>query len=110
MGKMKEKFLNDREEEIVQEAIDAFLDDDYQLEEYYASLKTDDSCGCNNDCPCTGESASQEEVQANHDSWWNSLTDKEKNHLYNEHKAAEDAYNEWIADADINQLKDQGLL
>ena len=38
MGKMKEEFLNNREKEIIQEAIDAFMDDDYQLEEYYASI------------------------------------------------------------------------
>ena len=51
-----------------------------------------------------------EEAMKNHDEWWNSLTEEEKNHLYNEHRAAENAYNEWIADANINQLKDQGLL
>ena len=38
MGKMKEKFLEDQEKAI-QNAIDAFIDDDYQLEEYYTSLK-----------------------------------------------------------------------
>ena len=30
MGKMKEEFLNNREKDIIQEAIDAFMDDDYQ--------------------------------------------------------------------------------
>ena len=70
MGKMKEEFLNDREKEIIQEAIDAFMDDDYQLEEYYASMKPEDCCG--NDCHCEGEPATQEESQANHDAWWNS--------------------------------------
>ena len=62
MGKMKEKFLEDQEKAI-QNAIDAFIDDDYQLEEYYTSLK-------------------QEEVQANHDAWWNSLTEEQKQQLY----------------------------
>ena len=65
MGKMKEEFLNDREKDIIQDTIDAFMDDDYQLEEYYTSLK-------------------QEEVQANHDAWWNSLTEEQKQQLYND--------------------------
>ena len=69
MGKMKEKFLEDQEKAI-QDAIDAFMDDDYQLEEYYTSLK-------------------QEEVQANHDAWWNSLTEEQKQKLYEEAEAAE---------------------
>ena len=64
MGKMKEKFLEDQEKAI-QDAIDAFMDDDYQLEEYYTSLK-------------------QEEVQANHDAWWNSLTEEQKQQVYND--------------------------
>ena len=64
MGKMKEKFLEDQEKAI-QDAIDAFMDDDYQLEEYYTSLK-------------------QEEVQAQHDAWWNSLTEEQKQQLYND--------------------------
>ena len=62
MGKMKEKFLEDQEK-VIQDAIDAFMDDDYQLEEYYTSLK-------------------QEESQANHDAWWNSLTEEQKQQLY----------------------------
>ena len=41
MGKMKEKFLEDQEKAL-QDAIDAFIDDDYQLEEYYASMKPED--------------------------------------------------------------------
>ena len=69
MGKMKEKFLKDQEKAL-QDAIDAFMDDDYQLEEYYTSLK-------------------QEEVQANHDAWWNSLTEEQKQKLYEEQEAYE---------------------
>ena len=30
------------------------------------------------------KSATQEEVQAQHDAWWNSLTDKQKQQLYND--------------------------
>ena len=69
MGKMKEKFLEDQEKAL-QDAIDAFMDDDYQLEEYYTSLK-------------------QEEVQAQHDAWWNSLTEEQKQKLYEEQEAYE---------------------
>ena len=79
MGKMKEKFLEDQEKAL-QDAIDAFMDDDYQLEEYYASMKPEDCCG--NSCHCEGESVTQEESQANHDAWWNSLTDEQKQQLY----------------------------
>ena len=88
MGKMKEEFLNDREKDIIQEAIDAFMDDDYQLEEYYASMKPEDCCG--GSCHCEGEPATQEEVQAQHDAWWNSLTEEQKQKLYEEAERAEE--------------------
>ena len=35
------------------------------------------------------KSVTQEEVQAQHDAWWNSLTDEEKQKLYEEAEAAE---------------------
>ena len=85
MGKMKDKFLEDQEKAL-NDAIDAFIDDDYQLEEYYASMKPEDCCG--GDCHCTGESVTQEEKQANHDDWWNSLTDEQKQKLYNDQEEA----------------------
>ena len=88
MGKIKEEFLNDREKEIIQDAIDAFMDDDYQLEEYYASMKPEDCCG--GSCHYEGEPATQEEVQAQHDDWWDSLTDEEKQKLYEEAERAEE--------------------
>ena len=93
MGKMKEEFLNNREKEIIQEAIDAFMDDDYQLEEYYASMKPEDCCG--GSCHCKGEPATQEEVQAQHDAWWNSLTEEQKQKLYTDQ---EEAFNLTIED------------
>lgn len=83
MGKMKEKFLEDQEKAI-QDAIDAFMDDDYQLEEYYTSLK-------------------QEEVQANHDAWWNSLTEEQKQKLYEE----QEAYEKDRINNDMNGLNSQ---
>ena len=86
MGKMKDKFLEDQEKAL-NDAIDAFIDDDYQLNEYYASLKPEDCCG--GDCHCTGEPATQEDVQSNHDDWWNSLTEEQKQKLYNDQEEAE---------------------
>ena len=83
MGKMKEKFLEDQEKAI-QDAIDAFMDDDYQLEEYYTSLK-------------------QEEVQAQHDAWWNSLTEEQKQKLYEE----QEAYEKDRINNDMNGLNSQ---
>ena len=100
MVKMKEKFLEDQEKAL-QNAIDAFMDDDYQLEEYYASMKPEDCCG--NDCHCEGEPATQEESQANHDAWWNSLTEEQKQKLYEE----QEAYEKDRINNDMNGLNSQ---
>jgi len=92
MGKMKEKFLEDQEKAI-KDALDAFHDDDYQLEEYYASLQ-----------PREDEftAVSQEEAQAEHDAWWNSLTDEQKQQLYfNQTEADKDHINHWIKREDV---------
>ena len=96
MGKMKEKFLNDQEK-AAQDAIDAFLDEDYHLEKYYNSLKPEDSCDCNNDCPCEGEPVAMEELVKNHNDWWDSLSEEEKQKLYEEKSGADDEYiNYWL--------------
>ena len=76
---MKEKFLEDQEKAI-NDALDAFHDDDYQLQEYYASLQPEEA---------EFTAASQEEVQAEHDAWWNSLTDEQKQQLYLDKEEAE---------------------
>ena len=68
MGKMKEKFMEEQEQ-LIREAVEAFVDDDWQYQEYLNSL---------------GKSISQEESQANHDAWWNSLTNEQKQKLYND--------------------------
>jgi hypothetical protein len=68
MGKMKEKFMEEQER-LIREAVEAFVDDDWQYQEYLNSL---------------GKSISQEESQANHDAWWNSLTNEQKQKLYND--------------------------
>ena len=87
MGKMKEKFLEDQEKAI-QDAIDAFMDDDYQLEEYYASMKPEDCSGNCEECECDSEPVTQEESQANHDAGWNSLTEEQKQQLYTDQEEA----------------------
>ena len=81
MGKMKDKFTEEQER-LVNEAVEAFMDDDYQYQEYLNSLA--ESMGYSKPKPVT-----MEEVQAQHDAWWNSLTDKEKQKLYEEAEAAE---------------------
>ena len=47
-----------------------------------------DECGCNDDCPCKGEPATQKEIQAQHDAWWNSLTEEQKQQLYTDQEEA----------------------
>ena len=69
---MKEKFMEEQEQ-LIREAVEAFMDDDYQLEEYYNSL---------------GKSISQRESEAQHDAWWNSLTNEQKEELYNNQEEA----------------------
>jgi len=38
------------------------------------------------------ESVTLEEMNANHNDWWNSLTDADKEKLYNDQKEAEDHF------------------
>ena len=95
MGKMKDKFIEEQER-LVNEAVDAFKDDDYQYQEYLNSLA--ESMGYSKPKPVT-----MEEVQAQHDAWWNSLTDKEKQKLYEEAEAAEQDR----IDNDMNGLNSQ---
>ena len=67
---MKEIFMEQQEQDrLIREAVEAFMDDDWQYQEY---LKTQ------------GKSISQKESQANHDAWWSSLTDEQKQQLYND--------------------------
>jgi len=73
MGKMKEKFMEQQEQErLIREAVEAFIDDDWQYQEY---LKTQ------------GKEISQKESQANHDAWWASLTDEQKQQMYDSKEA-----------------------
>lgn len=72
MGKMKDKFIKEQER-LINEAVEAFMDDDYQYQEYLNSLA--ERMGY-------GRSITIEESQANHDAWWDSLTDEQKQQLY----------------------------
>ena len=76
MGKMKEKFTEEQER-LVNEAIEAFIDEDYQYQEYLNTLA--ESMGYSRPKPVT-----MEETQAQHDAWWNSLTEEQKQQLYND--------------------------
>ena len=76
MGKMKDKFIEEQER-LVNEAVEAFIDDDYQYQEYLNTLA--ESMGYSRPKPVT-----MEETQAQHDAWWNSLTEEQKQQLYND--------------------------
>tara|TARA_Y100000114_G_scaffold39173_1_gene34870 strand:- start:413 stop:694 length:282 start_codon:yes stop_codon:yes gene_type:complete len=76
MGKMKEKFTEEQER-LVNEAVEAFMDEDYQYQEYLNTLA--ESMGYSKPKPVT-----MEETQAQHDAWWNSLTEEQKQQLYND--------------------------
>ena len=92
MGKMKEIFMEQQEQErLIREAVEAFMDDDWQYQEYLKTQGKAISQKCKGDCDecqCEGESATQEEVQANHDAWWDSLTDEQKQQLYDDKEKA----------------------
>tara|TARA_B100001094_G_scaffold308164_1_gene340517 strand:- start:1112 stop:1366 length:255 start_codon:yes stop_codon:yes gene_type:complete len=70
MSKIKEKLLND--DSFLEDAINDHLDDEY----YYDKSKQ----------------VTMEEIMQNHDDWWNSLTDKQKQKIADEHKSAEDYF------------------
>ena len=76
MGKMKDKFTEEQER-LVNEAVEAFMDDDYQYQEYLNSLA--ERMGYGKPKPVT-----MEETQSNHDAWWDSLTEEQKQQLYND--------------------------
>jgi hypothetical protein len=50
--------------------------------------KIEEECGCNDDCPCKEEPVTQEDIQTNYDDWWNSLTNEQKQQLYNDQEEA----------------------
>ena len=91
MGKMKEKFMEEQEQ-LIREAVEAFVDDDWQYQEYLDEI---------------GKSISQEESKANHDAWWASLTDEQKQQLYNDKEEADDEYlNRWALQGSVIKKDD----
>ena len=66
MGKMKELFIQQRNEQITD-----MSDAEYQ------------------DWINSQESAAQEDKETEHDAWWNSLTDEQKQQLYEEQESYE---------------------
>ena len=81
MGKMKEKFMEEQEH-LIRQAVESFVDDDYQYQEYLNTL---------------GKSLSQEEAQSNHDDWWNSLTNEQKQQLYlDQEEATKESNDEYL--------------
>ena len=95
MGKMKDKFIEEQER-LVNEAVEAFIDDDYQYQKYLNTLA--ESMGYGKPKPVT-----MEETQAQHDAWWDSLTEEQKQKLYEEVEAAEQDR----IDNDMNGLNSQ---
>ena len=91
MGKMKEKFMEEQEQ-LIRSAVEAFVDDDWQYQEYLDEI---------------GKSISQKESQANHDAWWASLTDEQKQQLYNDKEEADDEYlNRWALQGSVIKKDD----
>ena len=66
MGKMKELFMQQ-----INEHFNNMSDAEYQ------------------DWIYSQESAAQEDKETEHDAWWNSLTDEQKQHLFEEQEAME---------------------
>ena len=58
---------------------------DAEYQDWLRSQK-DDCCGGN--CHCEGEPVTMEEKQAEHDAWWDSLTEEQKIQLYNDQEEA----------------------
>jgi|TARA_R110000787_G_scaffold146471_1_gene260186 hypothetical protein len=79
MGKTQDKFIEEQER-LINKAVDAFADDDYQYQEYLKSLTPPSK-------PVTMEEANKE-----WDDWWNSLTNADKEQLYKEQLDAEEYF------------------
>jgi len=79
MGKMKEKFLDERQR-AEDEMQNQYLDDDY--------------C-CGQACGCHEQRMGEiEQNTVEYDAWWNSLTDNQKEEIFNEQDASEKEYYE----------------
>ena len=76
MGKMKNKFMEEQEK-LVNDAVDAFADDDYLYQEYLNMLSLRMGHG-------TPKPVTMEDTISEHDAWWDSLTEEQKQQLYND--------------------------
>ena len=76
MSKIKEKLLNDNS--FLEDAMDDYLDDEYHYDK--------------------SKEVTMEEIQKNHDDWWNSLTEEEKQKVADEAQAASTYFDEQRAD------------
>ena len=83
MSKIKEKLLNDNS--FLEDAMDDHLDDEY----HYNKSKQ----------------VTMEEIQKNHDDWWNSLTEEEKQKVADEAQAASTYFDEQRANRDLEQYR-----
>ena len=83
MSKIKEKLLNDNS--FLEDAMDDHLDDEY----HYNKSKQ----------------VTMEEIQKNHDDWWNSLTEEEKQKIADEAQAASTYFDEQRANRDLEQYR-----
>ena len=83
MGKMKELFIQQMNEQIA----------DMSDAEYQDWLNSQEITGIPNGNTMSdtddGEPATQEDKESEHDAWWNSLTNEQKQQLYNEQEAME---------------------
>jgi hypothetical protein len=85
MGRMKEKFLDEQQRKDA-EMQNQYIDDDY--------------C-CNEECGCHEENKANNNA-AEYDAWWNSLTDSQKEQLFEDRDASEkEAINKIIRDNDF---------
>ena len=83
MSKIKEKLLNDNS--FLEDAMDDHLDDEY----HYNKSKE----------------VTMEEMIKNHDEWWNSLTEEEKQKIADEAQAASTYFDEQRANRDLEQYR-----
>ena len=77
MGRMKEKFLDEQQRRDA-EMQNQYLDDDY--------------C-CGQQCGCHEENEANANA-AEYDTWWNSLTNNQKEQLFNDRDTSEKEYYE----------------
>ena len=83
MSKIKEKLLNDNS--FLEDAMVDHLDDEY----HYNKSKE----------------VTMEEMIKNHDEWWNSLTEEEKQKIADEAQAASTYFDEQRANRDLEQYR-----